>query len=288
LSDVLAREGAHVADVSPGLRPHVHRLVLRDTAGHHWATAVVATRADAAAGIEAERQLLDEVATRPLGALRETLPQPLASAEHAGLPVLITTAPPRLSRPGPTTSRIGKGPEAAVVAGWLTRWWDATGSGFGPTGFGTGSATALAAAGAGARTVQAVADAAAELRGFRVLRATEHGCLCRRHLRYRRGAVWVEDWGVGQQVGEPLRDLSTYALSMAGRDVGGVLHGSAAATNEVRDLLGAGLAHLGLPPRLWRVVLFLALADRVTRTRDNTTSALAELEPVAEASEGTP
>ena len=43
LSDVLAREGAHVADVSPGLRPHVHRLVLRDTAGHHWATAVVAT-----------------------------------------------------------------------------------------------------------------------------------------------------------------------------------------------------------------------------------------------------
>ena len=287
LADVLARDVAQVADVRRALRSHVRRLVICDSTGAWRATAVVADTLASSAGVEAEQHLLCELWRRSSEPVRGSLPRPLSLATHRGRPVLLLTAPPTDAQP-PAITGLSPRDEAEGALSWLRRWWDATAAGAGPSGFGAVTTTALLVAGAGLRTVHAVADAQARLHRLRVPQAAEHGCYCRDHARFRGGEVaWVDDWSLGQLSGEPLRDLASYALSMAGRDVAGALR-SGELGGAVRDLLRGGLGQLRLPRRLWPDLLVLGLAERVARTTGDVRAALARLEGITESSETTP
>lgn len=286
LSDVLAHEVAQVSDVRRAIRPHVRRLVLTDHTGTWRATAVVADTAAASVGVEAERHLLGELRSHGADAVRAVLPRPLASAAYGGRPVLLVSAPPPSAESAAVT-RPRPREEAAAVLHWLRDWWEATGAGAGPSGFGCATTTALLVAGVAPETLRAVDDAQARLRRLRVPQAAEHGCLCRDHVRFSSGDLaWVEDWGVGHLSGEPLRDLTGYALSMAGPDVAGAL-ASGELGGAIRHLLRGGLGCLHLPRRLWRDLLVLALAERVVRVNGDVRVAVSRLEGFTETSERT-
>jgi hypothetical protein len=73
----------------------------------------------------------------------------------------------------------------------------------------------------------------------------------------------VDDWGVASTRSDPLRDLTGFAVHLAGPRLVEVLGGRTSFARALRGFVAAGLERAALPTRLWRESLVLARLDGV-------------------------
>jgi hypothetical protein len=255
-----------VVDVARGAAPGTMRLLVSGLDSSLPTRVVsVATNQAGASRVEAEARYLNELRPLVRPALRETLPEVVERVDVSGVPGVVLTAVAGLG--GHAAETI---PEAADQTGpvlrWLTMLWSDTSVKPAPVDVGSKAYDALLSRLAGSRraapALGAVQRSRSALAGTQTARTVSHGCLCPRHLRVSDGqAVGADDWGSAQFGADPLRDLGAWVVRAAGADIRMVFGGRSSSGRRLRELVALGLGYWGLPSRLWRDVLVLAMAE---------------------------
>ena len=263
------------------------------------------TTAAAECAVEAERQILRELAARPLGPLAETIPRPLEVVEFEQRRAVVMSALP--GRPLSTASQTrGHARDAVAVTGdfhaageWLAQLQRATAGNAAPVDMSSGVVSRLrerfvhdSALGA---DLERLADVHVRLSESRAPRTFVHGDFWFGNVLVTDDAVsGVIDWEAGSPAGCPLRDLARFALSYClyldrhtrpghrvlghpglrrstfGAGVRYGLLGSGWLPALVRDFLGSGLEDLELPRVAWYDVALVGLGEVAATANDET------------------
>jgi aminoglycoside phosphotransferase (APT) family kinase protein len=267
--------------------------------------AVKAPTTEAAArAVEAEAQMLDELAHLRLGGLAQTIPRVVAEVEFEGRPAVVTTAVPgkplttSYISPRHTSRRDRVAADFAAAGAWLADFQQAT----------EGEVAAIDMDGAVALRLRERFPAMERLEA-------DLECLCAIHDRLGRetgprtavhGDLWfgnllmirgrisgVVDWEAGTTSGEPLRDLvrfaHMYALFLdrrtrAGRPVDGhpglrasgfgagvefAVDGTGWFPDLFKRFLVDGLTRIGASPERWRDAALAGIAEVAALTDDH-------------------
>jgi hypothetical protein len=225
----------------------------------------LATTPEASDRVEAEALCVDDLHRRVRPALRETLPVVVGRVDVGGLPGVVFSAVPGLD-PRTDRSRLKPAEQSGAVLAWLTALWSDTSGQTGLVDIGSEAHDSLlerySKSPGAASALGALTRARAALAGQETPRTVSHGCLCPRHLLVADGgAVGVDDWGVASFGADPLRDIGTWVVRASGSGIGGVFAARSGPGRRLRDFVTGGLGYWGLPSRLWRDLLVLALAE---------------------------
>jgi hypothetical protein len=269
LDEFLADAHVSIIDVMRGAATGTRRLLLGEPDGHSVSyTVAVANHPGVAPAIAVEERLLAELGARALPSVLDTLPRNVARVSLGDRPASVMTAVPGL-RPHRPLRPVGP-PEPdylGAVSSWLKDLWRSTAGLPEPVALGRDAVDQLLARYCGSRQLApalgAVYRARRRIEGLRIRRTATHGCLCTHHVRVRDGAViGVDDWGLANPNGEPLRDLGGFAVRIAGPLLPEVIADEIAPVYAVSDFVRAGLVAAGAPPDRWRDVLLLTQAER--------------------------
>jgi len=258
--------------------------------------AKVPTTDAAADSIEREAAVLAEIARRDLGQLGSTIPRIVASAQHTGRPVLVTSAMPGQAmlaayhRWRHTARPAAVGADFAAAARWLGELQTRTASGdIDLASMVDGVAAAIGRRFGDKPDVAAdLADLAVlqrSLAGHRLPRTFVHGDFWPGNLLIAGGRVrGVIDWEAGRPGGPPTRDLARFVISYSlyldrhtspGRHVAGhpglragtwgagveyAIDGAGWYPDIARGFLTEALRRLGVRGSCWREVLMAELA----------------------------
>jgi hypothetical protein len=276
LDDFLTTAHVSVIDVMPGAATGTRRLLLGEPDSRSVSYAVaVADRPGVASAIAIEARLLAELGERTLPSVLDTLPHIVARVSVGDRPATVMTAVPGL-RPDRPLRPVGP-PEAGyldAVGSWLKDLWRSTAGLPEPVALGRDAVDQLLARYLGSRQLApalgAVYRARRRVEGLRIRRTATHGCLCTRHVRVRDGAViGVDDWGLANPNGEPLRDLGGFAVRIAGPLLPEVIADETERAYVASDFVRAGLVAAGAPPDRWRDVLVLTQAERAVASLEH-------------------
>ena len=274
LQTFLVADRLEVLDIVPGVVPGTRRLLVGDP-GTARKTHLVALASNAAArtALASEVRHLDELAIRLRPAIGATVPTVVSAVslgEDHGV-VLSAVAGAGQRRPGrglgSTTA------QATAIYEWLTALWEDTAGPDGPVDLGRDAVAVLMATvwqAPGAHETLTMLDRSrSAVADFATARTSSHGCLCPRHVCISDGWVaGVDDWGLGDSRGEPLRDLGNWVVTSAGTRIDDVLVGRSRAGRAWRALVADGLAYWEIPEALWREVLLLCLAESAVAALD--------------------
>jgi hypothetical protein len=149
---------------------------------------------------------------------------------------------------------------------WLAALWSESRSGVTPTELGKDAVDAMLAHRDHGRNPQPALEslrkARERLADVEVPRTLTHGCLCQRHVILSDGAPGLDDWGLGNLAGDPLRDLGRFAVNVAGTRLPEVIEGKTSFAATIRHFMSEAMGrHLGVPPQLWREVLVLSQVE---------------------------
>jgi hypothetical protein len=266
LQAFLADRRVDVIDVARGAARGTRRLVVGDKrTGRASHVVSVAVAPDAGARVEAEGRHLEELGRLVRPALTTSLPTVVARVEVSGRPGLVLSAVPGVG-PRDTRTPAAMVDETTRVLTWLSMIWSDTSSEASPVDLGSQAYDVLLARFAGSRraasTLGALQRSRAALADRNTARTVSHGCLCPRHVRVGDGdAIGADDWGRARFDADPLRDLGSWVVRAAGDGIEGVFTGRTGYARSLRDFVASGLAIWGVPSRLWREVVVLALAE---------------------------
>ncbi len=266
LQAFLADGGLEVVDVTRGAAAGTRRLVVGDqhtSAPSHVVS--LATTSDGSVRVEAEASYVEHLHRRVRPSMLETLPAVVGHVDVGGLPGVVFSAVPGLD-PRVDRTRVQPDEQTGPVLAWLTALWSDTSGPAAPVDIGSEAHDSLLArysrAPGAASALDALQRARAALAGQETPRTASHGCLCPRHLLVDDvGTVGADDWGVARLDADPLRDVGSWVVRASGSGIGRVFAARSGSGRRLRDFVTGGLGYWGLPPRLWRDLLVLALAE---------------------------
>jgi hypothetical protein len=276
LDEFLATAHVSIVDVMRGAATGTRRLLLGEPDGRSVSYAVsVADRPGVTSAIAIEARLLAELSERAVPSVLDTVPHVVARVCVGDRPATVMTAVPGL-RPHRPLRPVGP-PEPdylEAVGSWLKDLWRSTAGVPEPVALGREAADQLLARYLGSRQLAPVLGAVYRARrrveGLPIRRTATHGCLCTRHVRVRDGAViGVDDWGLANPNGEPLRDLGGFAVRIAGPLLPVVIADETDPAYVVSDFVRAGLVAAGASPDRWRDVLLLTQAERAVASLEH-------------------
>jgi hypothetical protein len=263
----LTATGVKVLDMMRGAAPGTRRLLLGQPGASQadYAVAVV-DRKSSESAIEAEVRTLDELQACAAPTFGETLPRVVAPLSIGDQPAMVMRAVPGQDLESHRTFGPPSRVDLDAVSSWLGTLWLSTGGRSEPAELGGRAADLLLARYCGSRhlaaTLGAIHRARGRLSGVEVRRTAVHGCLCPHHVYVRDGVVTgVDDWGLGAPVGEPLRDLGSFAIRHSRGRLPDIVADRSRHARLVRDFVRAGLDAIGVPVDWWRDVLVLAQAE---------------------------
>jgi len=289
LWEFVAATGLQTLVCAPSKDPNakVTVLLVSPESGEPVFAVKAPTTAVAERAVEAERQILQELAARPLGPLAETIPRLVEVVGFEQRRAAVMSALP--GRPLSTASQTrGHARDAAAVTAdfqaageWLAQLQRATAGNAAAVDMSSGVVSRLrerfahdAALGA---DLDRLADVHARLGESRAPRSFVHGDFWAGNILVSNGRVTgVVDWEAAAVSGEPVRDLVRFANMYAlyldrgvrrGRRVPGhaglyagewgagidyALNGEGWFPSLYRDFLQDGLSRLGADPARWR------------------------------------
>jgi hypothetical protein len=263
----LTATGVKVLDMMRGAAPGTRRLLLgQPGAGVADYAVAVADRRSSEAAIEAEARTLEELQTRAAPTFADTMPRFVAPLSVGDRPAMVMRAVPGMELESRRTFGPPSRDDLDAVSSWLDTLWLSTGGRNQPAELGGRAADLLLARYCGSRHLAATLGALHRARGrlgrVEVQRTAVHGCLCPHHVYVRDGVVTgVDDWGLGAPVGEPLRDLGSFAVRHARGRLPDIVADRSRHAHLLRDFVRTGLDALGVSVDRWRDVLVLAQAE---------------------------
>ncbi|HLI41141.1 MAG TPA: phosphotransferase [Streptosporangiaceae bacterium] len=299
LAAYIAQAGGRAACLAMSRDPNAKLTVLLfpPAAARPAYVAKVPTTDAAARSVERETELLAEAASRPLGPVSATIPTVVATVEHLGRPVLVTTALPGRSMLAAyhswrhTARRDAVSADFAAAGAWLAALQRATSDGeqISLARLLDGVAESIGRRFGGQPGTEAdLADLAAlraRLAVHQTPRCLVHGDFWPGNLLVGGGRVLgVVDWEHARPAGSPARDLARFTAAYSlyldrhtrpGRRVAGhpalragrwgagaayAIDGAGWYPDLARSFVMAGLRRLGVPPSCWRDVLLADLA----------------------------
>lgn len=270
LEAFLSRHHLEVRDVVPAAAPDARRLLLGHTGTGRLSHAVAVAPTDGTVvSVDREQDVLTRLRTVLGTELAVTLPRVVERVEVGTASVgLVVTAVPGLRPPSSQETR-STHDLLEAVDDWLARLWRETGTeDVAPVDLGADGAEWLGKqyldSGPFSSCLATIHQAEARLRGLEAHRATVHGCLCPRHV-FTCGSqvTGVDDWGLASTRSDPLRDVTGFAVRLAGPRLVEVLGGRTSFARSLRGFVAAGLERAALPAGLWRESLVLARLDCV-------------------------
>ncbi|HSE10901.1 MAG TPA: hypothetical protein VLB29_19720 [Nocardioidaceae bacterium] len=267
LSDDLNRfmciRNVSIVDVVRGAAPDTRRLLLGEHTGRVTHVVAISRSPASASLIENEKAVLEHARRMLRPTVRHTVPKVIerldVGASGRGLAM---TAVPRIKnaerRPRSSSKEL-----LTAMSEWLGAMWADTAVGSGPVDLGRSRVQAVLAQTHGTAmpqpaAVDIVRKARDRLAEYEVPLTLTHGCLCRRHVIATDAVMGVDDWGLGSPVGDPLRDLGRFAVSLADARLPEVLTGRTSFANNIRHFMTSALGRTPVPRQLWREVLLLA------------------------------
>jgi hypothetical protein len=276
LDEFLAAAHVTVIDVMRGAATGTRRLLLGRPDSRTVSYAVtVADYPGAAPMIANEARLLTELGQRAMPSVLDTLPRVVTRISVGDRPGLVMTAVPGLRPDRPLRSIDEPDPAyLGAVGSWLEDLWRSTARMPEPVALGRDAADQLLARYCGSRQLAAALGAMhwsrLRVHELRVTPTATHGCLCVRHVRVRDGSVvGVDDWGLANPSGEPLRDLGGFAVRIAGPLLPEVIADRTGRLEAIRGFVRSGLIALGAPADRWRDVLLLTQAERAVASLEH-------------------
>jgi len=298
LTDLIDDVGGRIVCLAMSKDPNAKVTVLlfrpgQDLPGY---VAKVPTTDAAAASVQREADRLAHVRGRELGPIAATIPRIVSLAQHAGRPVLVTTAlPGRVMLASYHTWRHTAHPPAVradfdAAGGWLAELQGRTASGQVELADALdGVAAAITRRFGGDPGLADDLDQLSALRdrlaGHQVPQVVVHGDYWPGNLLLAGGQVCgVIDWECARPAGPPARDLARFVLSYSlyldrhtrpGRPVAGhrglragpwgagleyAVNGTGWYPELTRRFVSDGLERLGVPARSWRDVLLAEIA----------------------------
>lgn len=266
LSDDLSRfmctRNVSIVDVVRGAAPNTRRLLLGEHTGQVTHVVAISRSTESASLIDNESTVLEHARRELRPAVRRTVPKVLEQLDvgEQGRGLAMTAVPrPKSAERHP---RSGTKELLTAMPEWLGAVWADTAVGSGPVDLGRSRVQAvLAQTPATAMPQPAAVDivrrARARLAECEVPLTLTHGCLCRRHVTATGAVMGVDDWGLGSPVGDPLRDLGRFAVSVADARLPEVLTGRTSFATSIRHFMTSALARTPVPRQLWREVLLL-------------------------------
>ncbi len=271
----MSQRHLEVRDVIPAAASDARRLLLAHPGTSRLSHAVAVAPTDGTVtSVDVEQDVLARLRTALGTELALTLPRVVRRVEVGAATVgLVVTAVPGLHPPSSQDNR-STHDLLAAVDDWLARLWRETGTeDVAPVDLGVDGAEWLGRQYPDSEPfssgLAAIRQAEARLRGLEAHRAAVHGCLCPRHV-FTCGArvTGVDDWGLASTRSDPLRDLTGFAVHLAGPRLVEVLGGRTSFARAMRGFVGAGLERAALPARLWRESLVLARLDCVPKAAE--------------------
>lgn len=267
---LLQRRELTVLDVVRGAAPGTRRLFLGPPGSEAVSHVLAAPCWPGETGsVETEHALLRQVTGVLRPGLRRSLPRLLERVDVYGSDdgLVLTAVPYLVGANDARRTTPDVRPLLEAMPEWLAALWAASRSQVAPTDLGRDAVAAMLADRDRARPPQPALESLRKARervaGVEVPRTLTHGCLCRRHVILGSdGVPGVDDWGLGNLAGDPLRDLGRFALDLAGPQLAEVVEGRTSLAATIRDFMSEAMGrHLGVPAQLWREVLVLSQVE---------------------------
>jgi len=267
LQAFLRREHLVVLDIVRGAAPGSRRLLLGDAKDSRPTHVVAISSNDSGwASVDSELLLLGELGHRLRPAARDTVPAVVRTVKVGDDQGVVLTALPGMGSSPSREAPGSVGDRADAVLDWLFMLWQDTAGPDGPIDLGREACDVMLATFAesegAAEMLRVVYRARSAVASASTPRTLTHGCLCPRHVRFGDGRVTgVDDWGLARFGQDPLRDVGTWVVASAGPRIGVVLTGGSRTGRTWQHMVAGALSYWGVPPRLWRAVIVLCLAE---------------------------
>jgi hypothetical protein len=219
--------------------------------------------------VDDEYVLLEQVTSVLSPGLRRSLPRFLERVDVYGSDdgLLLTAVPGLGGAKDARRATAGVPQLLEALPGWLAALWSESRSGLAPTDLGRDAVDAMLAHRDRARppqpSLESLRQARERLADIEVPRTVTHGCLCRRHVTVGSdGVPGVDDWGLGNLAGDPLRDLGRLTLDLVGSRLPEVIEGKTPFAAMIRHFMSEAIGrHLDVTPLPWREVLVLSQVE---------------------------